>query len=434
MQAIKFYTLTTAFMVLFSFQTAWALGSLITDEGTTITASRSLVVRHADTFQLVTQVKYGAPAENFIWLVAIPNFNRPEDDGVSATIFPSSALDELDELARPRLQAVCPGDGPTGAVWEWIQGGGFGPSLDMRPAISFYTAAEITAGELTEYVTGQGYQINAETQTMLDDIVNKNMMIVAARVNVADLGIPRVDPIISISYPAARDDRQGLALQTLIPNLNGGLADVVVYVLNTDRAKMISRTVPLDFESVQFLNDNETNYLEQMDAQLAIHQTRMTVVEYAGNLDPTVLNDMALKTAISESGSSFLTRLHTRISPAAIRAETQAQGIIALRTDPTGNYSRDHEVTHAICESAPSNADSGTIPSDSDGGLADNDGTINQTDANILTLADGDIEDESESSGSGGGCTMSASDSSLPISILIILMVLYPINTRRTGR
>ncbi|MEE2756614.1 MAG: DUF2330 domain-containing protein [Myxococcota bacterium] len=433
MKTTKFYVVAAVFAVLFSCQSAWALGTLITTDGTTITASRTLVVRHADSLQLVTQVKYGLPAENFIWLVAIPNFNRPEDEGVSATIFPNSALNELDELSRPRLQAVCDGDGPTGAVWEWIQGDGFGPGLDMRPAISYYTAAEITAGELNEFVTGQGYQINAETQTMIDDIVNKNMMLVAARVNVADLGVPRIDPIISISYPAARDDRQGLALQTLIPNLNGGLADVVVYVLNTDRTKMISRTVPLNFDSVEFLNDNETNYIEQMDAQLGVHQTRMTVVEYAGNLDPTTLNDMALKTAISESGSSFLTRLHTRISPAALRAETQAQGIIALRTEPTGDYTRDHQVSHSICEST-ADPDSGADNSDTDGGIAGSDGSIDDADANILALADGGVEGESGSGGGSGGCTMSGSDSSLPLSLLIILLALYPINTRRTRR
>jgi len=432
-KAIKFCIISAVFAVVFSTQSAWALGTLITADGTTITASRTLVVRHADTLQLVTQVKYGAPAETFIWLVAIPNFNRPEDEGVSANIFPSNALNELDELSRPRLQAVCEGDGPTGAVWEWIQGDGFGPGLDMRPAISFYTAAEITAGELTEFVTGQGYQINAETQTMIDDIVNKNMMLVAARINVAELGVPRVDPIISISYPAARDDRQGLALQTLIPNLNGGLADVVVYVLNTDRAKMISRTVPLNFDSVEFLNDTTTNYIDQMDAQLGVHQTRMSVVEYAGNLDPTVLNDMALKTTISDSGSSFLTRLHTRISPAAIRAETQAQGIIALRTDPTGDYNRDHEVSHSICEST-SNPDSGSDISNSDGGLTDSDSGVDDTDANILSLADGGAEDDTGSSGGSGGCTMSATGSSIPTGLLIILMALYPINTRRTRR
>ena len=111
MKAIKLYIMLTVFAVGLSSQSALALGTLITTDGTTITASRTLVVRHADSLQLVTQVKYGAPVENFIWLVAIPNFNRPEDEGVSATIFPNSALNELDELSRPRLQAVCDGDG-----------------------------------------------------------------------------------------------------------------------------------------------------------------------------------------------------------------------------------------------------------------------------------------------------------------------------------
>ena len=104
--------------------------------------------------------------------------------------FPTAALDELDALSRPRLQAVC-NEMPTGAVWEWIQGDGFGPGLEMRPAVSFYTAAEITMGDLNNYIAGQGFQVSEETQTMIDDVVNKNMMIVAARVDVGALGVAR---------------------------------------------------------------------------------------------------------------------------------------------------------------------------------------------------------------------------------------------------
>ena len=48
---------------------ALGMGTLITADGTTITASRTLVARHADKVQLITQVKYGAPADSLIgWL------------------------------------------------------------------------------------------------------------------------------------------------------------------------------------------------------------------------------------------------------------------------------------------------------------------------------------------------------------------------------
>ena len=47
-------------------------------------------------------------------------------------------------------------------------------------------------GDLNNYITGQGFQVNADTQTMIDDVVNKNMMIVAARVDVGALGVARL--------------------------------------------------------------------------------------------------------------------------------------------------------------------------------------------------------------------------------------------------
>ena len=237
--------------------------------------------------QLITQVKYGAPADSFIWLAAIPNFNRPDEDGVRVNTFLTAALDELDALSRPRLQAVC-NEMPTGAVWEWIQGDGLDRLRDETSGLVLHRCG-ITMGDLNNYITGQGFQVNADTQTLIDDVVNKNMMIVAARVDVGALGVARLDPILSISFPGDRDSRQGLALQTLIPNLGGELADVVVFVLDTDRTKMISRTEPLAFDDVAFIDATETNYIAAMDEQLGIHQTRMSVVEYAGNVDPTPL-------------------------------------------------------------------------------------------------------------------------------------------------
>ena len=130
---------------------------------------------------------------------------------------------------------------------------------------------------------------------------------------------------------------------------------------------MISRTEPLAFDDVAFIDATETNYIAAMDEQLGIHQTRMSVVEYAGNVDPTALTETALSELIGESGSSFLTRLHTRISAAALRAETQAQGIIALRDDPAGDYSRDHQVASSGCSEPEPMEDAGPAEPMADG-------------------------------------------------------------------
>ena len=114
----------------------------------------------------------------------------------------------------------------------------------MRPATQFYNATEVAAGELNSYIEGQGLTVDESVQGVIDAATNQNFMFVAVRINVADLGVPRVDPIISIRYPAARGDLEELALVAMTPNLNGQPANMVVWTLDTNRHRMAFRTSP----------------------------------------------------------------------------------------------------------------------------------------------------------------------------------------------
>ena len=201
-------------------------------------------------------------------------------------------------------------------------------------------------------------------------------------------------------------------------------------MLDTDRTKMISRTEPLAFDDVAFIDATETNYIAAMDEQLGIHQTRMEV-EYAGNVDPTTLTDAALSELISESGSS-LTRLHTRISAAALRAETQAQGIIALRDDPAGEYGRDHQVASLGCSETEPMADAGPAEPMIDGSMPEMDGGA--PDSEVLVRADSDVDETSNSGGSDGGCSTVFRDTPLPIAFFTLVLLLSPITNRRHRR
>ena len=316
---------------------AWALGTVITQDGTTVQASRSLIVRSADTMRLVTQIKYGAATDNLIWLVPIPNFNRPEDEGVRVEVFASSAMDELDALSRPVLNGECDGE-PTGMAQEILQAESFGPGLDMRPAIGFYTAAEIEENELNEYITGQGFQVSESAADNIAQIVNQNFMFVAVRLNLADLGVARVDPIISISYPAERGSNQKIALRPL-NDVTSEVSDIVLWILDTDRAQMNVTTADMEFTDVEFITGTETNYLTAFDQFVGTRQTQMFVTEFAGAVDPTGIMDETLSSAMSESGSTFLTRLHARMVPAALRASA---AFVNLQTAAGAVYDRSH--------------------------------------------------------------------------------------------
>lgn len=407
---------------------AWALGTVITQEGTTVQASRSLIIRSADTMRLVTQIKYGAATDNLIWLVPIPNFNRPEDEGVRVEVFASGAMDELDALSRPVLNGECDGE-PSGMVQEVLQAESFGPGLDMRPAIGFYTAAEIEANELNEYITGQGFQVSESAADNIAQIVNQNFMFVAVRLNLADLGVARVDPIISISYPAERGSNQKIALRPL-NDVTNEVSDIVLWILDTDRAQMNVTTTDMEFTDVEFISGTETNYLTAFDQFVGTRQTQMFVTEFAGAVDLSGIMDETLSSAMSESGSTFLTRLHARMAPAALRASA---AFVNLQTAAGAVYDRTHTVAGFNCE--PAMPDAGMMMPDGDGGMNADAGESTDGGGGPITRGDGGLDSDGGSSGGGGGgCAATAHTTGTPLMILFLLLMGIPLTNRRQRR
>ena len=95
---------------------AGAVGTFVGPDGSTIAmeASRSLLVRHADRVELITQVKYAGTPADFVWLIAVPNVPNARDNNVTASPASQAVLDELSDTTHPVLDGVCDGM-PTGA-------------------------------------------------------------------------------------------------------------------------------------------------------------------------------------------------------------------------------------------------------------------------------------------------------------------------------
>jgi hypothetical protein len=408
---------------------AWALGTLITQEGTHVSASRTLIVRHAETIQIATQIKYGAATDNMVWLIAIPNFDRPADEGVRVEAFATSALNELDSLSRPTLVGLCDGES-SNMTQEILQAESFGPGLDMRPATQFFSATEIEAGELNEYITGQGFEVSESLTDTIAQVVNQNFMFVAVRLNIGDLGVARVDPIISISYPADRGSNQKIALRPL-NDVTSEVADLVFWVLDTDRAEMNLATRPMEFDSVEFISANETNYLAAFDAFVAVQQTQMFVVEHADALALPSISDDALSTVMSESGATYLTRMHARMVPAALRANA---AFVILRGASGAAYDRTHTVEGFNC--AATMPDAGSVDPMDDGGMVAADAGMSDGGGVTLTRGDGGLDDDAGSSGGGGGggCFAAPGTSNTPLALLMLLLVGCPLTYRRLRR
>ena len=406
---------------------ALALGAFITDGGTTVTASRSVLVLHDDEAQLITQVRYEGNPSPMVWLVAVPNVNNPIDNGVRAGFLGQSPLDLLDDLTHPSFRGACnmEPNGEMGAARPAIP---FGPSNSDGLPATIFSAPEIEAGELAEYVTGLGLTIDETTQTTIDEAYNQNYMFVAVRIDAAALGVARVDPIVSIRYPADTSGDVKLAIRPLETVAGAGPVDITLWVLGNGRAQSNLRTETVDFASVAFAADGVTNYLDAFDEQVGLRQTTMFMVEYAGDYDEwgTQAGDVdgaeALEALVTESGSRFLTRLRARISPAGIRTRA---AFTTLSIGGAESYSRDHEIEGSNC-GAPAN-DAGMNPPvpDSDMGMPD------ETDAgDPFSAPDGSMTPAASGGGDSGGCRVGIGSDASPV-VFFLLLFLFPFARRR---
>ncbi len=400
----------------------FALGTLVTAEGTTIDASRSLIIRSADRVEIATQIKYGAATDSMLWLIAIPNFNRPEDDGVQVNIFSNDALNELDALSRPILQGACDG-APNGMNHEILQSDTFGPGLNMRPATQFYSASQLQAGELNDYITGQGFEISDSLQANIDAVWNENFMMVAVRLNLADLGVARIDPVVKVSYPLqAEEDRsapQKIALRPL-NDMTSDVADIIIWVLDTDGAQMNLTTRPMEFADVVFTSATESNYLDAFDAFVGTRQSQMFITEFAGQVAVADIQNDDLADAMASSGSTYLTRLHARMVPAALRASA---AFVTLQAGPGAEYAREHLVPGSECGQSEPDAGMEVIP----------DAAVMIMDGGVVAADIGTAESTGDSGGDSGGCAVNGASTS-PTWVFVLGLMIAPLLLRRRRR
>lgn len=379
---------------------AGAVGTFVGPDGSTITmeASRSLLVRYADKVQLITQVKYAGTPADLVWLIAVPNVPNAEDNNVTAVAANPAILDELSTRSHPVLDGVCEGT-PTGARANERQAEEWGPVPNMGLAGRIFEAAEIQDGYLAEFLqTTRGYTLDEPLQAAIDDMFNQNYMFVAVHIDTAAIGVNKIDPIISITWPdnsgALRVGTRPIA--TAVPD--GGVADLVFFTLDAGRANGNLMTRELDFADVAFSGPNQTNYTEAFDAQVGALQTQLFITEHAEAVDNLSFQDEALENLRSEAGASFLTRLRARMSAAVFRtngktAEFTAQG--------AGAYSREHEVEGLNCGGGE-DPDMGAPEADMAMGGDDMGGE--QPDPDMGAANSGDMG-SSGGGGGGGGCS-----------------------------
>lgn len=377
---------------------AAAIGTFIGADGSTITmdASRSLLVRYPDRVQLITQVKYDGRPGAFDWLIALPNVNNAIDSGVRVTTASQAILDELSNTTHPLLEGECNGmaTGAQAAVTQLE--GDWGPAPSEALPSRVFEANQIQDGDLDEYLTTtRGYTIDAPAQSAISDMFNQNYMFVAVQIDPAQLGVDKVDPIVSITWPDASGTLPigTRPIATAIPD--GGKADLVFWTLADGRTSGNFTTREIDFEGVEFIGVGQTNYLLQFDADVGRNQTQAFITEHAEPVGAESFDSELLETLRSESGATFLTRLRARMVPAVFRTNGQTMSFSA---QGAAAYSREHSVTGLNCGAGEADmgaADMG--PGTDDMGAGELDQGAGQADAGA-----------SASGGDDGGCAVSA--------------------------
>jgi len=428
MQKLRWTSLIAVFAILAP-GGALAFGTLVTAEGVTITASRTLVVRHGGTIQIATQVKYDGATDKLVWLLGLPNFNNPDEDMVRGEPLSQEVFDTLDQITRPTLTPSCDAM-PTGAppVPVLFGGGAFGPTAVL--ATSFFPAALATKGDmdrLRPFLERAGFPVvdDDPIDATISALVDQNLMVAAIIIDLATLGQDRIDPIISLRYPAERGDDPKLALRGLMPNLGEGRANLVVWVLDTARGK-IGTTRDLNTESVVLMADGSSNYNDVIDQQAMAFQSQVFFTEYASAIDEGSVENPSLRGILSESGATFLTRLRARIVPAALRTNL---AVATVTTQGTARVDNFHTVLASNC--APEVPDMAEMGGPTDAG-PEMDMAPEMPAADMAVSADGgssgskDDDDDDD-----GGCAANAASTTAPI---LLLLLFLPLTLRRRRR
>jgi uncharacterized protein (TIGR03382 family) len=376
---------------------AWALGTFIAPDGSTVpmNAARTIIVRGPDSVQFVTQVNYAGNPAKLLWMIPLPNFNMPADDGVLVGTLPQGAFDELEGLTAPRLEGACDG-APNGMATDALQRDAWAGTNMPLPARAF-PIPEIEMGRLAQHASEFGVMIDETAQAAIDGMVDQNFMVVAVRIDTAALGVNRVDPIVSIRYPLAAGEQVRTAIfptNTVVPA--AGPVDFVWWTLGAQRMRSSLPTEELDFTTVEFVTNAESNYTEALDAALAPRQTQVFIREFAGGVDGGFA-DAGLEGI--RQGATQITRLRARFTGPALRATRMATP--TLRDDGTTAYDRTHSVAGFMCPGdAPDMgavvADVGVTP-DPDLGMVEPDTGIVRPDGGVDAAAGG-------GGGGGGGC------------------------------
>lgn len=220
---------------------------------------------------LVLQVKYEGPAEEFGWLVPVPSLPDVRKGSMDCFYELSKLTQQTQQVARMGISA-----GP-GSHTEYDS-----VNINKIETVGAYEVAILSAGnaaKLTEWLDANGFEFPKEKQDVLDGYIKKHWQFVAVKINPKESGfvvrhggqkimpakktIPEstraklasgeLNPLV-ISFDSAK-----CVYPLAISSVNGKPSELSLYVLSAE--PLISRTI-FDKKFVAFSRERE-NWIQK---------------------------------------------------------------------------------------------------------------------------------------------------------------------------
>ena len=281
----------------------FAYGLFLTEDGALRGGQgRTLLVQTPTGYQVITQgdlsTHFSSDLErkSVYWLLPVFNIENLESaTPPSARIISSAPLDELSELTAPQLQGACQ-DIPNGESSilslplksGQIEGGDvfFFNALKLQPPLENPNAPSA----FNRFLENEELTLSPELSDAVLWALDQNLMLIFVKFE-AGLLDGDIDPTLSITLPLNPVPNYQVAPHFASWGLMGNPSDFVFWILDQDRYRSNFPTRELDFETVSFINETETDYLQWFDVLVQTQQTQIVVTESVSTVSATSFTD-----------------------------------------------------------------------------------------------------------------------------------------------
>jgi hypothetical protein len=267
------------------------------------------------------EIQYEGEPTDFAWLLPVAG---PVDPETGIDTAPPGLFDDLELVTAPVFRQIdtmggvaacsgptCCGPAPTGQDWATSNGSASGVSVVGEAVVGPYAVEILVASEgdnLVNWLQGNGYAFPDAAAEPLQVYIDQGLQFVAVKL----LPTERQGPIDTLVVSCAAGTPTIPLLLTAISSAPS--LEITAYVLGSERY------VPENYEDLDFdyrlvqVFDGESDYEDLLDEAVEEAGGQAWNTEFAGPV-AAVMGAMPLPTQRVLSGGTYLSRMHTFVTP-----------------------------------------------------------------------------------------------------------------------